>query len=625
MKRISCIFAIILLIGMMPWASGTEKEINIIGTGDIPIDKKVNMDPSLWTYERGMDQSSIPYRFTIPSVIVDGQPGYYDLRDVDGENYVSSVKCQTEGTCWAHAIMAAIEGNLLITGNWDKAGETGEPNLAEYHLDWWNGFNEFNNDDDPDGEGLTVHWGAQCRMASAYFSRGEGAVFSELANDETEYDDNWFETPPDRFDDAYHVYYLNHIEIYDIGENLENIGLIKNKIMNHGPLNIVFRYDPEYMDENYVHYQPPDSTDPLNHNVVIIGWDDDKVTLAPSNGAWLCKNSWGSEWGLNGYFWISYYDKYCCHYDVDEWTATFQQVEPMPYKSVYYHDYHGWQDNFMLGNEAFNAFSSIRDEVLKAVSFYTCSNDVDFTVRVFDDFEDGELKGELSNISGTVDFMGFHTFELKQPVHLAEGDSFYIYLKLTDGGLPLDRTIHLNYSWSGEVTVKSTSHPGESYYFDDGWHDLYEFNDTANFCIKGLTSKVSDLECDKNINWINVKPGSTVMDTITISNIGESFSKLHWEISSYPEWGIWTFNPEDGNDLLPEHGTLNIQVSVSVPDEPNQGFSGEITIVNNEFPDDFEVIKVALSTSRKNIPFINTYNAILERFPMIRQILTSNG
>ena len=456
----------------------------------------------------------------------------FDLRDVNGTSYVTTVKAQRGGTCWTHGTMAAIEGNLLITGNWAATGLPDLPNLAEYHLDWWNGFNEHNNDDiiPPTGGGLEVHQGGDYRVAAAYISRGEGSIYCDAANDGTEYDDNWYNTAPARDDPNYLKLYARDIEWYTAGSDLSNIDLIKNKIMTEGVIGTCMCYDGSFIS-NYIHYQPPSSTLLPNHSIAIIGWDDNKVTQAPEgNGAWLCKNSWGSGWGYDGYFWISYYDKWCCQ-EPQMGAVSFQDVKPLAYDHIYYHDYHGWRDTKTDCNEAFNAFASTGFQRLVAVSFYTAVDYVIYDVEVYDSFQDGQLLNELATESGTITYTGFHTVDLNTPVILAEDDDFYIYLQLSAGGHAFDRTseipvllgiteppqpeksIGFDFNTLGKtqlsseegITVESISYPQQSFYRTGStWLDLYDFNDTANFCIKALTVDIvaqsGDFEPDGDVD-----------------------------------------------------------------------------------------------------------------------------
>lgn len=435
------------------------------------------------------------------SLLINAQiPEAFDLRDYDDENFVTSVKSQDGGTCWTHGTMASIESNLLVTEAWSNNGETGEPNLAEYHLDWWNGYNQHNNDDldPPTGSGLEVHMGGDYLVSTAYLSRLEGAV--------RDIDGQSYTNPPIRWDENYNYYYPRNVEWFTIDDELNGIDEIKQRLMDEGAIATCMCYDYSFIDYSYNHYQPSNSSYLPNHSVTIIGWDDNHdVPAAPQAGAWLVKNSWGTGWGYDGYFWISYYDKWSCK----EWemgAVSFIDVEPLQYEHVYYHDYHGWRDTKEDITEAYNAFLSRENTVLTSVSFFTATDDVDFKIKVFRTSVEDSICHALSIHEGNVARRGFHTIDLDLPVQLRDEMNFYIYLYLSEGGHPYDRTslvpvllndTILKTSKDEPILVESTAAEGESFYYEnDQWNDFYFYDDpssydgTGNFCIKGLAKDV---------------------------------------------------------------------------------------------------------------------------------------
>jgi C1A family cysteine protease len=410
----------------------------------------------------------------------------FDLRTDLGKNYVSRVKDQYYGTCWMYSTCALMESNLLMTGNWAVAGEEGDPDLSEQHMSWWFGFNRFfNADADPaTGDGLELHMQGGYFLNAAYLMRGEGAVRQTDADD--------FYVPPERFSKYYHLYYPRNIEWYPMDAELNGIETIKQKVVEFGAVGVTLKHT-SYDPSTFIHYQSPEDPDYFSHGVSIIGWDDDFVTQAPEGpGAWLCKNSWGEDFGFDGFYWVSYYDKHAGR--SMSGAASFQDVERMKYDDVYYHDYHGYSSVIPDVTEAFNAFTVREKGKLSAVSFFNAVNDVDYTVKIYSDFIDGELTGLLTETSGHIDYMGYHTIDLVDEPLLNQGNTFYIYLDLSDGGQPIDQTsyVQVAYLW-----YTSKASPGESYYFEGGeWKDLY-YNSgisrpgTANFCIKGLFNRDS--------------------------------------------------------------------------------------------------------------------------------------
>jgi len=201
-----------------------------------------------------------------------------------------------------------------------------------------------------------------------------------------------------------------------------------------------------------------------------------------------------------------------------------------------------------------------------------------------------------------------------------EGDDIYYLFDWGDGNdsgwlgpYASGATVNASHIWTveGDYWISVKAHDGRR---ESNWSEFHTIS---------IIGSEPDLECDGSLSWIDIKPGETVEGNFTLLNNGEPYSLLNWEIESYPEWGIWGFNPQEGTGLTPEDDPIAVIVNVTAPDEKNSEFEGEIKIVNKENSSDYCTIDVSLATP-KNKAFIFNFpllNWLFERFPYVFPIL----
>ena len=106
------------------------------------------------------------------------------------------------------------------------------------------------------------------------------------------------------------------------------------------------------------------------------------------NGAFLCKNSWGKDFGDNGYFYISYYDGFL---GMQEFSMAFGKISSdNTCNRIYQYDPLGATTAFGYNDELYcanvfpeNGQKLARKEQLGSVSFYTYDNDYNYEVILF--------------------------------------------------------------------------------------------------------------------------------------------------------------------------------------------------------------------------------------------------
>jgi C1A family cysteine protease len=202
-----------------------------------------------------------------PSMMMPAAPPSWDWREMGG---VSAVKNQAGcGSCAIFAGTAALESVLLIS-------ESVEYDLSEQQILSCRTF----------GYGCGGTWYS---WAWEYW-RENGAVLETCMPYQAS------DTIPCA-DGPCEIYATNGGWV-DVPNDVE---AIKQQVMI-SPVATTFTVYDDFYSYGGGCYEHVD-TDPINHAVIIIGWDD---TMCGGEGAWLCKNSWGPAWGLDGFFWIKY-------------------------------------------------------------------------------------------------------------------------------------------------------------------------------------------------------------------------------------------------------------------------------------------------------------------------------
>jgi C1A family cysteine protease len=414
-----------------------------------------------------------------------GLPATYDLRAL---GRVTGVRDQGScGSCWAFATYGSLESYLLPSQTWDFS----EQNMLNSNL-WDPGHCD----------------GGNANMAMAYLSRWAGPV-NERADP---YSISTLLSPPN-LKVRKHVQDMYFIPGISASGDNKNI---KTAIMNYGGVYSLMYMNEKapslynsatasyYLDFGYVMSQ--DSWLFPNHAVTLVGWDDTYgrnkfATPAPGDGAYIAKNSWGTGFGQNGYFYISYYD-----FLIGETNVVFT-AEPL---KDYRHEYQ-WDELGMVGalglakvdeygvpyysDTAYfgNVFTAVDREEVASVSFYTTTENTAYTASIYTNPSDnGPVSGTGPQVtkSGSFEFAGYHTVKFDTTVPVTSGQKFSVVVQVTStSGYPY--LVPAEFAWPG-LTSRAVAGSGESFVSVDGaiWRDTaidIGDNPPLNVCLKAFT------------------------------------------------------------------------------------------------------------------------------------------
>ncbi len=242
-----------------------------------------------------------------------------------------------------------------------------------------------------------------------------------------------------------------------------DVTTIKHALMDHGPVYTAMysgfsgfsSYDGSYC----LTYTGPENPD---HAVLIVGWDDD---MCGGNGGWIVKNSWGTSWGDNGYFYIQYNNAKIGYYT--NVITDYKYIDDR--EKMYFYDEYGWTTSYTFLPYDYDDWGMVKVTPiwtgdLHAVDFWAGGSPTTYTIYVYDDFTAGSLSNLIAGpVSGTKTEAGYYSVSLPSPPTVTTGDPIYIAIRFQTP----------TYNWPFPVDSRGPMETGKTFASDDGtvWYD----------------------------------------------------------------------------------------------------------------------------------------------------------
>lgn len=436
-------------------------------------------------------------------------PSRYNLAE---NGFVTDVKNQQDsGNCWAFAALASLETCVLKASNktFNFSVENMKNLIEMYSAYGWK---------------METNEGGYNGMPMGYLASWLGPVNATL----DPFDDKGTLSP--LLDSEMHI---QNIYVLPARTSYTDNDAIKEAILKYGGLYASYYHSAGYLNSKTNAYYDP-YTGNGNHAITVVGWDDDYsknnfYTAPAGDGAFIVKNSWGSSWGDNGYFYISYYDRVLFAVNKDNQAFTYILNDTVRYTKNYQYDVAGMTDYLITGKKTVwyqNIYNATGNEAIAAVStFFNTTVDYEISIYVNDVLQ-------LTQ-NGRHEGSGYYTIPLKEYVPVAVGDIFKIVVKLANpqngyAAVPISEQLS---------TTRCYYASGVSYFSNDGkkWTDLYDYSASAYShtynsqvaCLKAFT--VADMQ-NTTVTLNNITPKvqefSEIIATVTdakgkMAKIGE--------------------------------------------------------------------------------------------------------